>query len=240
MIKKDKSRGMKLIEEKKCIWNTLATPPKGALKKITGGRLDGFTDIKPQWRLKALTDCFGACGSGWRVEISDIWTDNGPGDQQLVNVKIDLFYIREDGSWSEAVPGIGSGRLVAQEKKGPYMSDEAVKGALTDAISVAGKMIGLAADVYMGYWDGSKYNTPDEPDDIIYRIKNLETELIDAGQISDHDDFEKRVSAKFGTSLLAMDEAQLLSVETVLNTMKGVSDGENTLGRAANGRVVLS
>lgn len=46
---------------------------------------------------------------------------------------------------------------VANEKNGPYTSDECYKMALTDAISVACKALGVAADVY---WDSdrSKYD----------------------------------------------------------------------------------
>ncbi|MHA1280854.1 MAG: hypothetical protein ACTSQ8_27265, partial [Candidatus Helarchaeota archaeon] len=39
-----------------------------------------------------------------------------------------------------------------------YSNDEAYKMALTDALSVAMGRIGIAADIYMGKWDGSKYS----------------------------------------------------------------------------------
>ena len=38
-----------------------------------------------------------------------------------------------------------------------YNSDEAYKMAVTDALSVAFKAFGMAAEVYLGNWDGSKY-----------------------------------------------------------------------------------
>ena len=40
--------------------------------------------------------------------------------------------------------------FAANEKNGPYVSDESFKMATTDAIGTAAKMIGLASDVYMG------------------------------------------------------------------------------------------
>ena len=68
------------------------------------------------------------------------------------------LYIKKDGEWSEAIPGTGGAMLVAKESKGLYSSDEAFKMALTDAISVACKAIGMGADVY---WDkDSKYEPP--------------------------------------------------------------------------------
>ena len=47
--------------------------------------------------------------------------------------------------------------LVAQESSGLRASDEAYKMAITDALSVALKVLGVAADIYAGLWDGSKY-----------------------------------------------------------------------------------
>ena len=47
--------------------------------------------------------------------------------------------------------------LVTKESKGLHTSDEGFKMALTDALGVAMGKIGVAADIYMGQWDGSKY-----------------------------------------------------------------------------------
>jgi hypothetical protein len=54
--------------------------------------------------------------------------------------------------------------FVASEKSGLYTSDECFKMALTDALSVACKALGIGADVY---WDRdpNKYDKPaDKPD----------------------------------------------------------------------------
>ena len=53
--------------------------------------------------------------------------------------------------------GTGGSSFVAQEKNGPYMSDECFKMALTDAISVAAKALGIGADVYFDQ-DRTKYS----------------------------------------------------------------------------------
>ena len=75
-------------------------------------------------------------------------------------MSIDLFY-KADGEWSEAVPGTGGSTFVASEKNGLHMSDECFKMALTDAISVSAKALGVAADVY---WDkdSTKYGPGEE------------------------------------------------------------------------------
>ena len=138
------------------IWNKVKRPPKEALKQIKGGRLSGMTDISPQWRYQAMTEVFGVCGVGWKYEIQKLWTEPGYDGQVMAFAMVGL-YIKTDGAWSDAIPGIGGSALIAKEKNGLYSSDEAYKMAVTDALSVAMKQIGVAADIYMGMWDGSKY-----------------------------------------------------------------------------------
>ena len=51
------------------IYNSLRQVPQNAQKPIQAGRLKGMTDINPMWRIKALTEQFGPCGIGWKVEV---------------------------------------------------------------------------------------------------------------------------------------------------------------------------
>ena len=140
------------------IYNKVKSVPKEAQKEIFGGRLKGMTDIKPQWRIQKMTEIFGVCGIGWKFEIIDIkYSEKDEKKQQCCFVKINL-YIKVDNKWSDAIPGIGGSSFIALEKNGLYLSDECEKMALTDALSVAMKMIGVGADVYMGH--GSKYSPP--------------------------------------------------------------------------------
>lgn len=142
------------------IYNKVRMVPDSAKKTITGGRLNGKTDINPMWRLKTLTEQFGPCGIGWRYVIRDKKLEKGFGDEVAAFVDIDL-YIKVGGEWSEAIPGTGGSMFVAKEKSGPYTSDECYKMALTDALSVACKALGVGADVY---WDKdtTKYDKPAE------------------------------------------------------------------------------
>ena len=147
-------------------WNKVCTPPKDALKKITGGRLSGMTDIKPQWRIQIMTETYGLCGVGWRYDIIRKETFTGSDGQIVAVVDINL-YVKVDDRWSYAIPGTGGSMLVEKEKAGPHTNDECFKMALTDALSVAMKSIGVASDIYMGLWDGSKYGkkVPETPQD---------------------------------------------------------------------------
>lgn len=131
--------------------------PETAKKNISGGRLKGMTDINPMWRIKTLTEEFGICGFGWYYEITDKWIETSMAkDEITANVKINL-YVKRDNEWSKPIVGIGGSMLVANEKNGLYVNDECYKMALTDAISVACKSLGIGADVYWNK-DNTKYN----------------------------------------------------------------------------------
>lgn len=133
-------------------WNKLANVPKEHLKSFS--KAGGFrgTDIKPQWRIQVMTDVFGPCGIGWGMTKPE-FTMQGPNCHCTVGVWI----TDENGTRSEPVWGVGgtaSGRS----------DDELFKMSYTDALGNALVKIGVASDIYMGYFDGSKYvrQTTDE------------------------------------------------------------------------------
>jgi hypothetical protein len=140
------------------IFNNLKEVPPAALKPILAGRLKGKSDINPVWRIKALTEQFGPCGVGWKYEITDKQLHPGANGEIAAFVDINLL-VKYEGEWSAPIPGTGGSMFVAKEKSGHYVNDEAFKMALTDAIGVAGKALGLAASIY---WEKgeSKYDRP--------------------------------------------------------------------------------
>lgn len=134
--------------------------PQEAKKPISGGRLNGKTDISPMWRIRRLTEIFGPCGIGWWYTIKEQRLLEGADGEVKAFVTIDLFY-RWGEQISQPVPGIGGNTFV--EKGGKYTSDECFKMALTDAISVAAKALGIGGSVYSGE-DRTKYSgTPSAP-----------------------------------------------------------------------------
>ena len=142
------------------IWNRLKRPPASALKQIKGGRISGMTDISPQWRYEVVTENFGPIGTGWYYEIVKTWSEKTIDDQVSVYVMINLFV-----GDSKPIFGLGGSMLYRKESKGFYHSDECYKMALTDALSVAMKQLGVGADIYMGLWDGSKYKDVAKPEE---------------------------------------------------------------------------
>lgn len=139
------------------IWQQLEKTPKEAQKEINAGRLKGFTDINPMWRLKKLTEVFGPCGIGWKYDIVSTNVIPGANDEVAAFVNI-LLYYKQGNEWSDGVPGLGGSMFVAKETKGLHTSDECFKMALSDAIGTACKALGMSADIYFSK-DRSKYTT---------------------------------------------------------------------------------
>lgn len=139
------------------IYDASRQVPQEALKPINGGRLKGMSDINPMWRIKKLTELFGICGIGWKIEITDKRLEHGSANEIVCFVDINL-YVKVEGEWSAPIPGMGGSSFVTMEKSGPYTSDECFKMAYTDAISVACKSLGFAADVYYAN-DRTKYTS---------------------------------------------------------------------------------
>lgn len=171
------------------LYNKVRKVPDTAKKPIQGGRLKGMTDINPMWRIKVLTEQFGPCGLGWYYNITDKRIELGSNDEKVAFVDIDLF-VKYGDEWSKPIQGTGGSSFIAKERNGLYTSDECFKMALTDALSVAMKALGVAADVYFER-DRSKYDIPTSqpqgkpqgnPQE---RPPTMDKEIVDASLASD-------------------------------------------------------
>lgn len=124
--------------------------PADALKPIKAGRLKGMSDVNPMWRMKRMTEIFGPVGFGWRYEIVKQWTETyGNEVKCFCNVHI---FVRdpETKEWSAPIPGNGGSAIVTMESKGAYVNDEGYKMALTDALSIAMKPLGIGGNIWYG------------------------------------------------------------------------------------------
>lgn len=166
--------------------------PQYALKTIGAGRLKGFSDVNPMYRIKRMTEMFGPCGIGWSYEIVKQWTETyGQETKCFCNVNL---YFKLGDEWSRPIPGTGGSTIVEVNKSGTYVSDEGYKMALTDALSVAMKAIGIAADVYYAK-DGNNLN----PGDSKYRdtTKQVDTAAAmkkaveEMSAVASHEDLQK-------------------------------------------------
>ena len=144
------------------IYNKARTVPASAQKTIDKGRIAGKTSINPMWRIEKLTELFGACGFGWYYDVVKQWTEVSNPDTISAFVDINL-YVKHNEEWSKPIFGTGGSSFLAKEHSGNLHTDnDCYKKALTDAISVACKSLGIGADIYMEN-DDAPTNTPTAP-----------------------------------------------------------------------------
>lgn len=195
-------------------YEKLQKVPDEAKKKIDSGRIKGMTDINPMWRIKIMTETFGMCGVGWKYEITKQWNEAcGQVVKTYCNINL---YVKVDGEWSDAIPGTGGSSFAAIEKHGVYVSDENYKMALTDALSVAMKALGVGADVY---WEkgacDTKYGNP------INQDKNRVDATDNADELTPHEIIE---------SIIKPALAQVNTKEEVLKLYEQYKKLENEPG----------
>ena len=146
-------------------YNMSRAVPENAKKIIGAGKIKGFTDINPMWRIQMLTEMFGPCGFGWYIDNVKFWLEEGKDGRVAAFCELCL-YIKVGNEWSLPIKGIGGSMFVNNFKGQPETSDEAYKMAYTDAISVACKALGIGADVY---WEAgrTKYSLLEEKKPVI-------------------------------------------------------------------------
>lgn len=134
------------------LWNQLEmTDPQFTKSFRRSGGFSG-TDINPTWRMKRLTETFGPAGVGWWYNIREHWSEEVDG-KRFAFVLLEFYYWvqhEDGGDRSEPILQIGG----TEFGRAP---DEAYKMAVTDALGKCAAALGLAADVYLGQFDDSKY-----------------------------------------------------------------------------------
>ncbi len=155
------------------LYNKVKTPPEGAISPISGGPLNGYTNINPQWRIQVMTEVYGTCGVGWRFELTEEKTFNCPDGKILLFMEVALYVADpENNQWSEPIYGWGGDFIIDKNKNGLVANDEAYKMALTDALGNAMKCLGVGADVYMGLMDSRDENSKGKFDGSKYSKEN--------------------------------------------------------------------
>lgn len=144
------------MAENMSIWNRFDEVPACYTQRIGFGNLKGKSDINPQWRIKAMTEVFGACGDGWKHDLTWERVQECPNGEVMLFVRVEVVYRVPEG-FSAPVVGYGGDFLVNKNKNGLVPNDEAYKMAYTDALGNALKSLGVASKVYEGSFDGSKY-----------------------------------------------------------------------------------
>ena len=136
--------------------------PQEARKEIGAGRLKGYTDINPMWRIKRLTEVFGPAGFGWWTQNENFTFEECKTGETAVFCTLELIVVDpETKEASHPITGVGGNKFVANEKNGPYCNDEAMKMAYTDALSIACKALGFSHDIYFSK-DRTKYSLAED------------------------------------------------------------------------------
>lgn len=148
------------------IWEGLRTPDPRRTKRFQ--RSGGFkgTAVAPIHVAERLTRVFGPCGFGWGWDIKQV-DYVPPAAPQVVNVTIRFWWRMSGLTHSGDVHLVPNGRAEFDHVGGSAMvkgsgdkaryDDEALKGAVTDAIGKAALQIGMSADIHLGLFDDNKY-----------------------------------------------------------------------------------
>jgi hypothetical protein len=112
--------------------------------------------------------------------------------------------------------------LIVQESAGLHTSDEAYKMATTDALSVAMKQLGVAADIYLGHNNESKYSNPSGSKGsakkaTVKQIAYMDKQITSSGKSAD---CFTAIKEKFGTDKL--EEIGIGDVTEVLDMIKAI------------------
>ncbi len=168
------------------LWNKLKRTDPKATKPFKRSGFSG-TQIDPTWRYQMLTEAFGPCGTGWGYDITDTQVHEG-----MVFIGVRVWYVDEKGEKRVSGVQYGGDVLLKHRKEGPpAMNDEAFKMAVTDAVGKAALLLGLAADVYMGQFDDSKYREESEAHFAAKQNPDLQPDAIAAFEA----DVKKRLNA---------------------------------------------
>lgn len=183
--------------ENNMIYEQLRAVPKEAQKAFDNGKFKG-TDINPMWRIKRLTEVFGACGVGFKWGEPKFSTYQATDGSVSVHCTLALYIKTEAGEWSEPIWGVGGNTLVRVTKSGISHSDEGYKMAYTDAQSNAAKQLGMGADIWFAQ-DKTKYTAQEATivtGDVYAKLERVMTmkELVDLcneyPQFQDNEDFK--------------------------------------------------
>lgn len=187
------------------IYEKVRAVPASAKKQFDNGNYKG-TDINPMWRIKMLTEMFGPCGFGWWYEIVDKHAETFDDTTVIAVVDVKL-YVRKDGETSQPICGTGGNTLHYVTSKGRVVTnDEGYKMALTDAISVACKALGIGADVYYEKDASSKYaQYYGQP--VKEAPRAVTQEMLELLNVLSNDEQKSAMAAKYGENYERLDYA---------------------------------
>lgn len=134
------------------IWNKHADIDPKYTKPITGKPYKG-TSPNPHYIIRCMTEMFGpvGVGFGWEVVAEGF---QPLGDEVLHWCRIRFWHTDPQ---SPGFSAYGQTKALMKTKSGLMLDEDAPKKSLTDAITKAAGQVGVAANIFLGRWDDSRY-----------------------------------------------------------------------------------
>jgi len=137
------------------LWQRFADIDPKFTKPITGKQYRG-TSPNPHYVIRCLTEMFGPVGRGFGWEVT------AEGFQPLGDEVLHWCRIRFWHGDGKGFDAYGQTKALSIVKRGTpqqyaMVDEDAPKKSLTDAITKAASQVGVAANIFLGRWDDSKY-----------------------------------------------------------------------------------
>jgi hypothetical protein len=137
------------------LWERFADIDPQFTKPITGKPYKG-TSPNPHYIIKCLTEMFGPVGVGFGWEVT------AEGFEPLGDEVLHWCRIRFWHGAGKGFDSYGQTKAVTIAKRGTpqqyaMVDEDAPKKSLTDAITKAAAQVGVAANIFLGRWDDSRY-----------------------------------------------------------------------------------
>jgi hypothetical protein len=132
------------------LWDMFADIDPKFTKPITGKPYKG-TSPNPHYIIRCLTEMFGPVGVGFGWEVI------AEGFQPLGDEVLHWCRIRFWHGQGKGFEAYGQTKAYMKTKSGFIADEDAPKKSLTDAITKAAAQVGVAANIFLGRWDDSRY-----------------------------------------------------------------------------------
>ena len=133
------------------IWEALEDVDPKYTKAITGKPYKG-TSPNPHYIVRMLTEQFGPVGVGWGCRV--VSEGFQPlGDEVLHWCRVEMWHT-DRGNTFEAY---GQTKALSQTRNGLKSDEDAPKKSYTDAMVKAASYVGVAANIFLGRWDDSRF-----------------------------------------------------------------------------------
>ena len=137
------------------IWDKVCVTPPGVTRPFYTASGKRLSDVNPQWRIETLTKLFGPAGMGWGFDIVERWRESWK-NSECCYIRGHIWYIVNESRY-ETPDQIGGTSV-------EYSPDECWKMSITDALGKCAASLGVAADIYLGTFDTSKYRDQASPE----------------------------------------------------------------------------